>query len=233
MSCSLESQLVTVIGSVPPSAVIKQIQNTGRAAVLRGSGTLGDGGAGVCILEVPIDKRERSDRKVGEGGSEESPIRGLIRFVQLQKAENENVEEYVEATGTLLDVTLTGLPQGRYYLTLHTTGDISSPPASLGPPIHSSPTKSSTLGDLSVDKTGHGELVSEIAWPVREMVGHAVNVCRRDHEDAFGTSETALTSVVGVVARSAGVWENEKVVCACSGKTIWEERKEMVSKGIA
>lgn len=37
--------------------------------------------------------------------------------------------------------------------------------------------------------------------------------------------------VLGVVARSAGVWENEKVVCACSGKTVWEEREEMVGRG--
>lgn len=38
--------------------------------------------------------------------------------------------------------------------------------------------------------------------------------------------------VAGVVARSAGVWENEKVVCGCSGKTVWEEREEMRGKGI-
>jgi len=40
------------------------------------------------------------------------------------------------------------------------------------------------------------------------------------------------TVVVGVVARSAGVWENEKVVCGCSGKTVWEERGDAVKRGM-
>ena len=38
--------------------------------------------------------------------------------------------------------------------------------------------------------------------------------------------------VMGVVARSAGVWENEKMVCSCSGKTVWEEREEQVGRGM-
>ena len=38
--------------------------------------------------------------------------------------------------------------------------------------------------------------------------------------------------VVGVVARSAGVWDNEKTVCSCSGKTVWEERGEQVARGM-
>lgn len=39
-------------------------------------------------------------------------------------------------------------------------------------------------------------------------------------------------TIVGVIARSAGVWDNEKMVCSCSGKNVWEERKEQVSKGM-
>ena len=59
------------------------------------------------------------------------------------------------------------------------------------------------------------------------MVGRGVVVERSGEE-----KDRRNGLVLGVVARSAGVWENEKVVCACSEKTVWEEREEMVKKGI-
>ena len=34
----------------------------------------------------------------------------------------------------------------------------------------------------------------------------------------------------GVVARSSGVWGNEKKVCSCSGKDLWEEGQDMDKK---
>lgn len=232
---------MTVIGSAPPSAVVKKIQDTGRAAVLRGSGRMGDGGAGVCILEVPVGKERRRE---GMSGEKESPIRGLIRLVQLEKAEGENTQQSSsqdkEKTKTLLDLTLTDVPEGDYSVKLHTTGDVSSPPSSLGPPIDSSSATTSkigTLGVLTVNNSGRGALVSEINWPVWEMVGRGISVQRTTTDDrGSGQAHVAEEEeglVVGVVARSAGVWENEKVVCGCSGKTVWEEREEMVGKGIA
>ncbi len=39
-------------------------------------------------------------------------------------------------------------------------------------------------------------------------------------------------TVAGVIARSAGVWENDKTVCSCTGKTLWEERKDELKKGM-
>ena len=30
----------------------------------------------------------------------------------------------------------------------------------------------------------------------------------------------------GIIARSAGLFQNTKTVCACTGKTLWEERLE-------
>ena len=87
--------------------------------------------------------------------------------------------------------------------------------------------KTGNLGCLEVDLTGKGSLVAEVDWRVWEMVGRGIVVERSGEEKDSGNG-----LVVGVVARSAGVWENEKVVCACSGKTVWEEREEMVKKGI-
>ena len=87
--------------------------------------------------------------------------------------------------------------------------------------------KTGELGVLKLDDTGRGSLVGEIDWRVWEMVGRGVVV-----EKLGQNRERGNELVVGVVARSAGVWENEKVVCACSGKTVWEEREEMVGRGM-
>lgn len=83
------------------------------------------------------------------------------------------------------------------------------------------------LGSLVVDKDGKGGLVGEVDWRVSEMVGRGVVVQPKADEKGGGDG-----TVMGVVARSAGVWENEKVVCGCSGKTVWEERDEMVGRGM-
>ncbi|CAJ0826137.1 20122_t:CDS:2 [Entrophospora sp. SA101] len=31
--------------------------------------------------------------------------------------------------------------------------------------------------------------------------------------------------IAGIIARSAGAFENTKKVCSCSGKTLWEEAR--------
>lgn len=89
------------------------------------------------------------------------------------------------------------------------------------------------LGVIEVDEEGRGNLVGEVSWRIWELVGRGMCVKRVNGEGVGdGEGEGEKQEVVGVVARSAGVWENEKVVCGCSGKTVWEEREEMVRKGI-
>lgn len=90
------------------------------------------------------------------------------------------------------------------------------------------------LGTVVVDDEGRGALVKEVGWRVWEMVGRGMIVQRVDGGERITEGRVGDTdTVVGVVARSAGVWENDKVVCACSGKTVWEEREEMIAKGMA
>jgi copper chaperone for superoxide dismutase len=86
------------------------------------------------------------------------------------------------------------------------------------------------LGSVVVNSEGKGSLVGEVGWGVLEMVGRGILVQKLSGAD--GAQPQTNDTVLGVVARSAGIWENEKVVCACSGKTVWEEREEMVGKGI-
>lgn len=216
-SFSLSNQLLTATTTTPPSAITSAIQSIGRLAILRGSGK--SNSAAVCILETPPPLTPVLQ-------PEASPVRGLARFIQL----SERI--------TLLDLTLTGLPRGTYVASLRQSGDISHGVKSMGDLfVGLAGDRKGELGKLEVDGNGRGALVGEVDWRVWEMVGRGIMV-RQTGGGGEGISAASKGDkyqegiVMGVVARSAGVWENEKVVCGCSGKTVWEEREEMVERGM-
>lgn len=77
--------------------------------------------------------------------------------------------------------------------------------------------------NLDIDSERKGKFVGEVEWSVGDIIGRGMLVASGEGEGV----------VVGVVARSAGVWENErKVVCSCSGMTVWEERIAMRRMGV-
>lgn len=78
---------------------------------------------------------------------------------------------------------------------------------------------------------------------VWEVVGRAMVVTRQ--EESSGGPEAGAdgnvkgnglindeNTLVGVIARSAGVWDNDKTVCSCTGRTLWQEREEEVGRGM-
>ena len=71
---SLPKQLLTTTSTTPPSAIISTIQDTGRTAILRGSGKVNS--AAVCILETPPPPTPPSV-------PEASPLRGLARMIEV------------------------------------------------------------------------------------------------------------------------------------------------------
>ena len=205
---SLPDQLVTTTSTTPPSTIISAIQSTGRTAIIRGTGTANS--AAVCILETPPSSISSTE-------PEPSPVRGLARLIQL----SDRI--------TLLDLTLTGLAKGTYKASIRQAGDISYGAKRMGDIFMGfDGSKKAELGHLVVESSGRGALVGEVDWRVWEMVGRGIVVDNMGAEK----NEDENNVVVGVIARSAGVWENEKVVCGCSGKTVWEEREEMVGKGM-
>lgn len=135
--------------------------------------------------------------------SASSPVRGLARIVQ------------VSSTISIVDTGVRGLAAGRYSAAFHERGDVTDGMASTGAVWR-------RLGDFSVGDDGTGSAVFECDIKVWEIVGRSLVV----------SGGPGGKAVFGVVARSAGIWENEKTVCACSGQTIWEERKEVVGKGM-
>ncbi|KAL8849027.1 MAG: hypothetical protein Q9221_005988 [Calogaya cf. arnoldii] len=210
---SIPTSLVSITSTTAPSTLISTIQSTGRDAILRGSGA--PNSAAVCILEIP----PLATSAPALQSRYQSPVRGLVRLIQLSP------------TVTLMDVTVTALPKGRYNVSVRRTGDISRGAMSLGDVYRGeNGDREGQLGTLEVDEKGRGNLVGEVGWRVWELVGRGMCVQPVEADKAGG--EEGRREVVGVVARSAGVWENEKVVCGCSGKTVWEEREEMVGKGM-
>ncbi|KAK9360298.1 superoxide dismutase [Lipomyces starkeyi] len=140
-----------------------------------------------------------------------TPVRGLARLVK------------ASSNSTLFDLTLSGMrPRTTYFASIRNCGDISRGPLSTGGLYKS-------IGSVTVDEQGGGQaFIVKEDMPIWEVIGRSMVVgLDKDCKKLF------LEDVVGVIARSAGVWENEKTVCSCSGKTIWEERKDAVSKGMA
>ncbi|KAI4161809.1 MAG: hypothetical protein LQ346_009111, partial [Caloplaca aetnensis] len=170
---SIPSRLVTITSTAPPSTIIATIQSTGRDAILRGSGR--PDSAAVCILELPPSSTPSPPSQQNPSSSSadvkqaaptttttreskyDSPVRGLARLIQLSEQL------------TLLDLTLTNLPEGRYRVSVRKTGDISAGSASLGPVYDGDDTATAAagkrqggLGLIEVDAKGRGNLVGEV-----------------------------------------------------------------------
>ncbi len=232
MEANLNDQLVFIEGTAAPSAIVAVIQNTGRDAILRGSGSsnskawgtscrehlrsdrsngLDTAGAAVCILETHSPKAL-------------DKVRGLVRMVQ------------VSPSMTVVDLTVRGLSPGKYFATIRETGDISRGAISTGgvwdaisAETERKATPKGVFGTVEVSSSGIGTVFLDRPIQIWEMIGRGM-VVSKQQDGKFQPDDP--DTLVGVIARSAGVWDNEKTVCSCSGKTVWEERKDQVKKGM-
>lgn len=212
IEANLQDQLVFIEGTAAPSTIVSAIESTGRDAILRGSGK--SNSAGVCILET--HSTTVSDH-----------VRGLARMVQL----SDNM--------TLVDLTLRGVSPGTYHATVREKGDISQGAMStggiweaiksLGRFTKQDPPPRGVFGTIQVGKAGTGSAFLDRPVSVWEIVGRSMIVSKQ--ADGPFSKEDPDT-LVGVIARSAGVWDNQKTVCSCSGKTVWQERKEQQAQGM-
>jgi copper chaperone for superoxide dismutase len=136
---------------------------------------------------------------------------------------------------TLIDLTIRGLSEGSYSATVRETGDISNGAISTRG-IWSDPKEGALkprgfLGTVYVGKDGIGNVYLDKPIQIWEMIGRGM-VVSKQHEGEGTFEKNDEDTLVGVIARSAGVWDNDKTVCSCSGKTLWEERKDEVKKGM-
>ena len=211
---NLKDQLVLIEGTTAPSAIVSAIESTGRDAILRGSGK--SDSAGVCILET-------------HSTAVKDPVRGLARLVQVGDGQ------------TLVDLTLKGVSPGTYHATVRERGDISQGASSTGGIWEaikkvggfSQPEQGSQarglFGSVQVGQDGRGSAFLNRPVSIWEIIGRGM-VVSRTVDGPYPKDDP--DTLVGVVARSAGVWDNDKQVCSCSGKTVWQERTEQRANGM-
>ncbi|KAF3165681.1 copper chaperone [Orbilia oligospora] len=204
VDCHLEQQLVEVEGTAAPSKISASLREAGKDCILRGTGN--PNSAAVCILETHAPNTENT-------------VRGLARLVQ------------VGPDFTIVDISLKGLIPGTYQASIRQNGDISRGAASTGGVWEEEimgPGARGKLGQIEVGNEGSGGIIIDASIAVWELIGRSM-VLSPIAEPPNRNDEATL---VGVIARSAGIWENDKVVCSCSGKTVWEERVEQTEKGM-
>lgn len=141
----------------------------------------------------------------------------------------------VASQRSVLDITVRGVASGSYAVTVRERGDISAGAKSTGgiwgAAEGSKAEEKGARGDfgtVEVDQSGLGSVFLDRPVPIWEILGRSMVVSRRRQDFDPADPDT----LVGVVARSAGVWDNDKTVCSCSGKTVWEERAEQTKKGM-
>lgn len=184
-----ENNTVSVKGITAPSTIVRAIQETGRDAIIRGTGK--PNSAAVAILETFVNEAE--------------PVKGLARIVST--TENR----------LLVDITLNGLPRGVYTPSFRSSGNISQGALTTGPVLHQ-------FEPLSVGADGSGQSFESVPLDVSQLIGRSFVVVEEKQE--------LKDAIAGVIARSAGVWENDKQVCSCSGKTVWQERTDAHQRGL-
>lgn len=151
-------------------------------------------------------------------------VKGLVRMVQ------------VAPSLCLFDLTVRGLTPGKYWATIRATGDISRGVISSGiiwseTSKENPSTPKGRLGTFTVGLNGMGSVFFEKPIKIWEMIGRSL-VISKQHDGEMKFDSNDEDTLVGVIARSPGVWDNDKTVCSCSGKTLWEERKDEVKKGM-
>ncbi|XP_034019889.1 copper chaperone for superoxide dismutase [Thalassophryne amazonica] len=212
---------VLVESALTSAEVQNLIESTGRRAVLKGIGGPGrDLGAAVAML-------------AGVG-----PVQGVVRFLQLS------------GEHCLIDGTIDGLEPGPHGIHVHTLGDLTQDCLSCGEHYnpfgrqHGGPGDSERhvgdLGNVVAGPDGRASFRLEDAQlKVWDVIGRSLVVDAGEDDLGRGrhflskqTGNSGQRLACGIIARSAGLFENQKKICACDGVTLWEERdRPLAGKG--
>lgn len=239
--------------SAPPSQLLSALKTTQRQVIVRGSSSASPTAhsqAAVAILESPLpvptsiasttsavlatspSESSSSTLKPLPGMNEEEhsqKVFGIVRFVQIAPK-----SVLMDLTVRLPPPSNVGLQPARsaFNVYIATTGNLIDPPETTGSPYLK-------LGQIEPDKDGYGDMFKEVDGELWEWIGRGcvVEAAEGPQVSVPSTNQPARSSTIGrifagVVARSAGAWGNDKTVCACSGRTMWEEGREMESRSM-
>ena len=212
VTTNVKAQIVIVEGSMNPSAVLPLLEDVGRKVKLIGSGCSTAIEKGVFVVPASVGRPGENSAAVAEFKGEPSghgAALGTVRFVGLAAGPPESPESgpWVHA-----DVNIDGLaPDTECGVEVHEFGDLSKGADSTGPLF--------AFGVLGgslrcTDDEGRLQFTAVLSGHhVWECIGRSV-VLR------LGLSQGE--AVAAVVARSAGVGANPKMLCACDGTVIWD-----------
>ncbi|XP_040184735.1 copper chaperone for superoxide dismutase isoform X1 [Rana temporaria] len=215
VTVSLESESVLVDTILPALKVQTLIESSGRRAVLKGMGSVKSAetlGAAVAMMS-------------GEGS-----LQGVVRFLQ------------VSEDTCVIDGTVDGLNPGLHGLHIHEYGDNSAGCESCGGHYnpfgnnHGAPGETDShvgdLGNILASDDGRASFrIENERVKVWDVIGRSLLIDEGEDDLGCGnhpsskiTGNSGKGLACGIIARSAGLFENTKKMCSCDGVTIWEER---------
>ncbi|XP_046387793.1 copper chaperone for superoxide dismutase isoform X2 [Ischnura elegans] len=220
---SLEKESVVVETTMKSGDILKLIEGTGKKVVLKGIGSNTNSAAVAVVGSV-------DPKNIGFGWSD-SPVCGVVRFIQATEKE------------CIIEGVLDGLSPGPHGLHVHECGDISQGCYSIGSHYnpfntkHGGPNSEEScrhvgdLGNVIADENGRAtfRLVDNLikTW---DLIGRSVAVTEGEDDLGLGDNKSSIIDgnsgrrlACGIIARSAGLFENPKRICACDGVTIWDE----------
>lgn len=209
VAINLEKQTVILETSLPTHEIVQLIEATGKKALVTGVGAAGSQianlGSAVAIMHE---------------GNPSSRVRGITRIVQSTMATS------------IIDGTLDGLsPNAAHRLGIHEYGDISDGCNSCGDIFD---VVNDTFGNHKLSNCRYGDLgyihsdssgrstfrIESERIKVWNIIGRSMVVSSKCENDPPSWTKLAC----GIIARSAGLFENVKRICACDGTTIWNEK---------
>ncbi|XP_076018728.1 copper chaperone for superoxide dismutase [Genypterus blacodes] len=218
VSVDLGKEEVMVESALTSAEVQALIESTGRRAVLKGiGGSERDLGAAVAMM-------------AGVGA-----VQGVVRFLQLSEDR------------CLVDGTIDGLEPGPHGLHVHTLGDLTQDCLSCGEHFnpfgrqHGGPGNSERhvgdLGNVVAGTDGRASFrLEDSQLKVWDVIGRSLVVDGGEDDLGKGgnplskqTGNSGARLACGIIARSAGLFQNSKQICACDGVTLWEERDRPIA----
>lgn len=201
----LKNEQVVVETTLSCSRIQDLIESTGRKAVVRGIG---------------IEKEMSSSALAAVAMmSGESGQQGIIRLVQSLDGP------------CLFDGTVDGLVEGTYAICVHEFGDVSQGCDSCGDILQSDEdvgVKYGELGHVEADEHGRAEFrIENVRVKIFDIIGRSVVIHQK-----VATDVKSIRVAWGIVARSSGIFENAKRICACDGLTLWDERSLRQKRGV-
>eukprot|EP01137_Pigoraptor_chileana_P002499 Opistho-2@2328 len=203
-----ENGILLVEATIPAAIIVNVLRSIGVTAVVRGiSGATTSLGAAVCELSV------------GRDGT-----RGVVRLVQATEDD------------VIIEGVVDGLEPGKHGIRVCECGDLSNGCRNTGPHYnpgghpHGAPgypaalRHAGDLGNVTADSSGRAVFrIEDSGFKLADVIGRSIVISEspdRYHPDADNTEGGVAC---GIIARASSVSGNTKRICACDGKTLWEE----------